>query len=103
MKEIRNVIEIRDTGELHDSGYRMMEITLNGKKLSTCSDVLHISPTDKEIAGLPLFAYLSLDITENGTIRIFSPINDMAPDRLFNDCSSCVVHLTPNEYFPKIK
>lgn len=59
------MIEIKQSRKLHDSGYRLMNITNNGKIVSKCADVLHIGLNDW-LDGL------HLDITKDGTIRMWS-------------------------------
>lgn len=59
------MIEIKQSRKLHSSGYRMMTIKGDDKVISECADVLRINFGN-------LFDGLNLDITKDGTIRIWS-------------------------------
>ena len=70
------MIEIKQSRKLHESGYRLMEISSDGEVINSAADVLHINFSN-------LFDGLNLDIEKNGTIRIWSNVYDLKPDKLY--------------------
>ena len=74
------MIEIKQSRKLHDSGYRLMQITNSSKEvevINEAADVLHIGFND-------FFDGLHLDITDKGVIRIWSNSFDLIPNKHFN-------------------
>lgn len=70
------MIEIKQSRKLHESGYRLMEVSYNDEILSSSADVIHIGFKD-------LFDGLHLDIDKKGIIRIWSNDYELIPDKKF--------------------
>jgi hypothetical protein len=80
------MIEIKQSRKLHDSGYRLMEVKnipydKNDKEeiISSCADVIHIYFGN-------LLDGISLDITDQGIIRVVSNNYKLVPNKNFR-CS----------------
>lgn len=78
------MIEIKQSRKLHDSGYRLMNITNNGETVSCCADVLHIGFKDW-LDGL------HLDIDRHGTIRIWSNRQEINTIPRFSSSDAIVI------------
>ena len=85
------MIEIKQSRKLHDSGFRLMQITDDetNEVINTSADVLHIG-LNNWLDGL------HLDITKQGIIRIWSNNFKLEPQKQFS-CSDSVFMIKRKE------
>lgn len=91
IKGAEKMIEIKQSRKLHDSGFRLMQITDDetNEVINTSADVLHIGFKDW-LDGL------HLDITRQGIIRIWSNKYKLEPQKQFR-CSDSVFMVVEKE------
>lgn len=78
------MIEIKQSRKLHESGYRLMEVSYNDEILSSSADVVHIGFKD-------YFDGLHLDIDKKGIIRIWSWNYNLVPNKSFRHSDTVVM------------
>jgi hypothetical protein len=86
------MIEIKQSRKLHESGYRLMEVTYSDKDkpaevINDEADVIHLGFGH-------MFSDIRIDITKKGVIRIFSDVFDIKPDKMWRGSDS-VFRVTP--------